>query len=835
MAHDASNKNFQYAADCINYSNRSLFLTGKAGTGKTTFLKYIREHTQKQNAVVAPTGVAAINAGGVTIHSFFQLPFTPYVPSSPGFSSTREETVDRHSLLGRMRFNRERIKLLQQLELLIIDEISMVRCDVLDAIDAVLRHFRNRYHEPFGGVQVLLIGDLFQLPPVASGEEWNILSRFYNSTCFFDSKVMEQFPPLYIELEKIYRQSDHNFISLLNAVRNNAMENDDIQLLQNLYKPAFKPTKGNRYVTLCTHNYKADAINAEELQQLGGKLFEFKATVEKEFSEKAYPADEILRLKVGSQVMFIKNDIEERKYFNGKLGVVQKIDNEKILIQCADEPSIEVKKETWKNIRYSLNENSQKVEEEEIGSFKQYPLRLAWAITIHKSQGLTFERAIIDAGNAFAPGQVYVALSRCTSLEGVVLRSHITASSLFTDPHIAAFSSNRKNSTGLTEELDHSKCIYQQSILTSLFNFENLLKQIEQIITMTEDHKTAFNEETMPWLQNIQSFIAVQDEVAKKFQTQLQQYLKEEVSPEANNKLQERVKAAAIYFDDKLQTLKQLLPQSPAITDSRQYALSYNEDLKELFTSIAFKQQLIHSCVNGFTVEHYQKQKNAFILPGFYINAYAKAAANPFKDNPHPALIKDLRKLRDEICEENDLPIYIVAGSQTLDEMARYLPQTLNELAQISGFGKAKVDKYGQQFIDIINTYCDKHSLSTRIEEKQPKRKRKEPGEAKAPKVDTKLESFKLYKEGKTIIDIAAARNLAAQTIEGHLAHYVESGEIPIGKLLSMEKILLIEPVARTFTGGALTPLKEQLGDAVNFGDIKLVLAHIEYEKYKPG
>ena len=385
--YDAENTLFALAADFIQYTNRSVFLTGKAGTGKTTFLKYIRQSTIKQTAIVAPTGVAAINAGGVTIHSFFQLPFTPFIPgvsregrksaswqegldagSSSGLSDSRTSdfrssghpdspsSIDKHALIGRIKLNGERRKVLQQLELLVIDEISMVRCDVLDAIDAVLRHFRNRYQEPFGGVQLLFIGDMFQLPPVVPNEQWEILSQFYNSPYFFDSRVIAQQEPVHIELNKIYRQNEQHFIDLLNKVRNNIMDEEGFELLNKHYNPNFLPKKDDGYITLSTHNYKADAINAEELARLTDKPVTYTATVTGEFFEKAYPADEKLLLKKGAQVMFIKNDKDkERRFYNGKIGVITKLTNDVIHVQCKGETDeIEVKKEKWESIRLSL-------------------------------------------------------------------------------------------------------------------------------------------------------------------------------------------------------------------------------------------------------------------------------------------------------------------------------------------------------------------------------------------------------------------------------------------------------------------------------------------------
>ena len=439
---DDENIIYKTAANFINNSNHPVFLTGKAGTGKTTFLKYIKENTSKNTAVVAPTGVAAINAGGTTIHSFFQLPFGPYIPvSKTQWGNT--EGNDKQNLISKLRLTNERKEVMQQLELLIIDEISMVRCDVLDAIDTVLRHVRSQHHKPFGGVQVLYIGDMYQLPPVVKDEEWQILKEYYANQYFFSSHATVAEPPVYIELKKVYRQTDADFINLLNQVRNNEMDEDGYAFLHSRFLPNAVAKKEDNTITLTTHNNKADSINIDALASLEGKSFSFKAVVEGEFYEKSFPADELLQLKIGAQVMFIKNDTEKiRRYFNGKIGTVEKFEADKIFVTCKDNDTsqtIEVKKETWRSIKYTLNKNTQQIDEEELGSFTQYPLRLAWAITIHKSQGLTFEKAIIDAGSAFAPGQVYVALSRCVSLQGMILKSKISYNSLHSDDRIVSF------------------------------------------------------------------------------------------------------------------------------------------------------------------------------------------------------------------------------------------------------------------------------------------------------------------------------------------------------------------------------------------------------------
>src|SRR6478735_7907612 len=482
LQRDTSNLQFQLAADFINQTCQPVFLTGKAGTGKTTFLKYIKENTLKNTVIVAPTGVAAINAGGTTIHSFFKLPFGPFLTtqSNRGFGidhHNHDNGTDKNSLLGRLRIQKDKRELFQQLDLLIIDEISMVRSDTLDAIDTVLRHFRRNQSQPFGGAQVLFIGDLFQLPPVVPSEEWNLLQDYYRSPFFFDSQVLQQNPPMYIELEKIYRQNEQSFIEVLNKVRNNCLDEDALELLHTRYDPGFEAPFGEKYILLTTHNAKADMVNTAELGKLKERTHSFEAAITGDFNEKSYPAEKSLQLKVGAQVMFIKNDVEKvRRYFNGKIGIITKIEDGEIFVQCNDaDESIAVEQEVWKNIRYSLNKDKQKLEEEEIGSFTQYPLRLAWAITIHKSQGLTFEKAIIDAGAAFAAGQVYVALSRCTSLQGLVLHSRINASSVFTDQRVSAYATNTASGEQPEPLLNNARHGYQAGLIRSLFDLTSLI------------------------------------------------------------------------------------------------------------------------------------------------------------------------------------------------------------------------------------------------------------------------------------------------------------------------------------------------------------------------
>jgi hypothetical protein len=549
---DSSNHIFQMAVQFVNQTNKHIFLTGKAGTGKTTFLKYIKENSFKKTAVVAPTGVAAINAGGVTMHSFFQLPFGPYVPSPT--NEWNSNVTNRHNLFKNIRFNTNKRELLRELELLIIDEISMVRADMLDAVDTILRHFRQQPLLPFGGVQVLYIGDLFQLPPVVNNEEWeNILKTHYRSPFFFDALAVRESPPVLIELKKIYRQNEAGFISILNNIRDKKASPEDLEQLHQHYKPGFHAADNEHYITLTTHNNKAYDINQNKLRKLPGKLFEFKGELTGDFNEKALPAEMSLQLKVGAQIMFIKNDKGEfRRYYNGKIGTISKIETDKIFVQFpAEKNQMEIEKETWKNIRYNYNNEKDFVEEEELGTFKQYPIRLAWAITIHKSQGLTFEKAIIDAGDSFAPGQVYVALSRLTSLEGLVLHSRIHPQSITTDERVLAFSKSEMAQDFLEQELKREQEIFISRSLLQSFSLEKSVQRFQEHYEEYEHRTIPDKGEAFIWAKNQLDRLIELQEVAVKFNKQLERVLTN-TALNGYSHLHERINKGVEHFSNTL-------------------------------------------------------------------------------------------------------------------------------------------------------------------------------------------------------------------------------------------------------------------------------------------
>jgi hypothetical protein len=548
-----TNVEFELAEQFALHTRKHCFVTGKAGTGKTTLLRQIAERTQKSVVVVAPTGVAAVNAGGVTIHSMFGLPLTCFVPNDdfvdPNVATNRHRLLREH-----LRLRKEKLRVLREMELLIVDEVSMVRCDTLDAIDLVLRTVR-RNRQPFGDVQVLLIGDVHQLPPVAKEVEWNLLKNYYRSPYFFDSLVWRELNAAQIELQAIYRQSDARFLTLLNNVRNRKLDAGDYQQLQKRYDPTFKPQEPG-YVRLSTHNRQADSVNSSELTNLPGRTHSFAAQIDGNFPEALFPCDEVLHLKIGAQVMFIRNDSEGGAYYNGKLASVKRIVGTDVTVRFRDSGmDYTLHREVWENIGYGVEEESGRVVRQQLGTFSQYPLRLAWAITIHKSQGLTFDKVIIDAGRSFAAGQVYVALSRCRSLDGIVLHSPITPGALHDDPRISEFSASNHAAGELQNVLAREKTRYASYLLLRLFTFAELSSHLDEWRELIAAKKIPDMAAAIELHDRIRARMGEIDATAEKFQRQLRRLIEAtESDPKSAAMLKERCRKAIEYFTGQIAT-----------------------------------------------------------------------------------------------------------------------------------------------------------------------------------------------------------------------------------------------------------------------------------------
>ncbi len=810
-----TNKQLELAYGYVQYTGQNIFLTGKAGTGKTTFLKSLKERSPKRMIVVAPTGVAAINAGGVTIHSFFQLSFAPQV-------GTEKE------LTKEQRFTKEKISIIRSLDLLVIDEISMVRADVLDAIDRTMRRFKNR-RKPFGGAQVLMIGDLQQLSPVVKNEEWGLLKREYETAYFFSSKVLQQFPYVSIELTEVFRQQDERFISLLNKVRENKLDQEALQLLNARHIPGFAPDDEEGYITLCTHNVGAQRINDAKLIELPGKKKSFKAEVQGKFPEYSYPTDAELVLKVGAQVMFVKNDLSpEKRFYNGKIGQVTSIDAQNIFVQCPGEDlEIEVEAQLWENYKYSIDKDTGEIQEQKEGSFQQIPLKLAWAITIHKSQGLTFEKAIIDAQASFAHGQVYVALSRCKTLEGMVLSTPIANRSIVSDGKVSGFIQRVEENQPGEKELIAAKLAFQQEQLAELFRFYRSEYLLSSISKLMNENKGTFPDDVVKHIQKMRNDLENEIvEISAKFHKQIIEFLRMEPDVSKNERLQERVKKAAVYFGEKINTiLMEGLKDADLDVDNKILKRRIKTRAGELKEEAESKLAAFEECLKGFDVKRIMDARaKALVKKGQTKSSRQKAKEiTNFENIPHPGLHNQLRSYRSDKASELDVPAFMIFSQKVLYELISYLPCDGASLRLINGLGKRKIEQFGTDIAGIIKHYCDENNI-----EKGEIPLKETPVKEKKTKVDTKRVSFELFQSGKSLEEIARVRALTENTIENHLAHYVKLGELEVTKLIDRQKLKKITDYFEKAENKSFVEAKAHFGADVSYGELRMALSYLE-------
>lgn len=704
------NQQADLARDIIETTNRNLFLTGKAGTGKTTFLRRLRRELPKRMVVLAPTGIAAINAEGVTLHSFFQLPFSPYLPGVPN-------TEKRYGI------NKQKQKLIRSLDLLVIDEISMVRADMLDAVDSELRRIRRDSH-PFGGLQVLFIGDLHQLSPVVKDEEWAMLSQYYATPYFFSAQVLEKAEMLCVELEQVYRQSDPQFLSLLNDLREGKATNGTLQMLNERYVENFDVNNSDWGIQLVTHNWQAQRINDSKLEQIDAKAYTYCAQIKGKFPELSFPTEKDLVLKVGAQVMFVKNDAQKR-YYNGTIAKVVEANEQNFKVKTVDDGRIiTVIEEAWNNSRYGIDEKDGEIREIVEGTFKQFPIKLAWAITIHKSQGLTFDHVVIDAAKAFTHGQTYVALSRCRTLQGIVLTSQLTEGAIIVDEVVRSFYQKVHDMQITSGQLALMRMDYHLRLVEELFTFEKERIGFSQLHRLFEEHLYRIYPQTAASIEsNLREFDLAVMSVSSKFHAQYQYLLKLAKGSIEDDVLQERISKGAFYFKEKLNQVLQFVSDSSDVdVDNKEVKKRLNTigaDLIETLTEHISLLKWVHA--NGLHLKDYLKARARVLMQKDKKSAEgAKATKDKTavdgsshaktklpSEVKNPKLYAVLHNWRYEKSKELEKPAYTILQTNAIIGMANMMPQTKEELLNIPYFGEKGFERYGSELLQIIKDFAN--------------------------------------------------------------------------------------------------------------------------------
>ncbi len=816
-----SNSELDMAFEFVYRTNRNVYLTGRAGTGKTTFLNRLRFECPKRMVIVAPTGVAAINAGGVTIHSLFQLPFAPFFPESSGLINNP---------LNAIRYRKQKIRLLRSIDLLVIDEISMVRADILDAVDSLLKRYRQN-KSAFGGVQVLMIGDAHQLPPVVKEDEWKMLRMYYKNMYFFNSRAFANSNLVVIELRQIFRQSNLDFILLLEKIRNNGMDAETMQLLNQRYNKFFNPSAHPGYIILTTHNSQAATINDMRLDDLPDDEIMFEADIKGDFPEYIYPTPKTLVLKPGAQIMFIKNDLSpEKRYYNGKIGKILHIEDDNIIVQCPDDDeTIDVGMVSWTNIRFTLNEATKEIVEEEIGSFTQYPLKLAWAITIHKSQGLTFDKVVVDAAQAFAHGQVYVALSRCRTLDGLVLTSPIGYSSVITDNEVVDFNRRSEDLVPDDRELELSKLQFRNELIVQLFDFEEMLNRLIHIRRLALDADQSVSSALLP---DTEQTILVMNsdiiDVAVKFRRQLDALFSLADNPEGEKHLKNRVLSAINYFAEKLSVIYDFTAYSDFDSDN----MSEQIELKELAADLQKMTKITGACFDflkkDYDIYSLLRVRSDADLDFTFVSHKSiktKKDGQSAATVEYPELYNILKAWRDNVADESGMERYRVMPNKSLEEMANMLPTSMQELKKVKGIGKKKIDFFGSDLLKIIARFCIENNLKS-VDSSDLSLIENQNGQKKKKQSSAEI-SLDMLRDGYGISKIAEARNLSEATVAGHLQKYIESGEISVAQLLPRQKINDIATAFIDYRFDNLKEAKAYLGNDVEFYEIRWVLAEM--------
>lgn len=709
-----TNPQLELAENYLRNTGVSIFLTGKAGTGKTTFLRHVLPTLNKRYVVVAPTGVAAINAGGVTIHSFFQLPPCPYLPDVP-------ELITEYQLPeGKKQMRKSRINIIRTLDVLVIDEISMVRADLLDSIDNTLRRYR-RNSRPFGGVQLLMIGDIHQLPPVVTADEEPFLRRIYRSPFFFESKAFKRLNHITVELTTVYRQQDAEFLSLLNRVRDNCLDKTTLTILNSRFQPDIEGYFNNQPsmpIRLTTHNAQADQVNRRNLEHLECEEHRFEATIKDNFPESSYPAEKVLRLKVGAQVMFVKNDpTGANRYYNGKIGVVKAFESETnhIIVEC-DGEELDVERVEWENVKYDINPSDNSITQIIDGTFVQFPLRLAWAVTIHKAQGLTFDNVIVDAADAFAYGQVYVALSRCRSLEGLVLSSRIAASCSFDNSDVESFSSSQPSEQETRSRYESNAFNYYIDMLFDLLSVRQLYDTALKIDQFSRAYLSNIAPKAVSlWNEQMPRMSALAD-VYDRFRNQVARMTRDAATAEeAKAVVADRVAKATAYFDAQFADFQKLMvPLLDVEIDNKEHATRF-KDMAEAFTSaIGLKCACLKRVVEkGYTVEAYQKAKCDYLLQDDKAESKTKTKnkskteeVSNLYDLDYPEILPRLIAWRREKYEEAGVPAFQILSQKALLGIAKSLPRSVGELSKVKGIGKIKLRAFGEELIGLVEQFC---------------------------------------------------------------------------------------------------------------------------------